>query len=344
MISLLIKNKKSIDEPKTFTFNQKLIKIGRLKENDITLKDISVSRQHAVISFVDGEYKITDTSKNGTFLNGELIGNNNEKILRSGDNIQISNFVINVEIEDQYDNFEKTSDLIQHRFSDSSLPASNSLFPYIEVTGGVTSGERYEFVEDFEEIILGRAPDCDIQIPHKSVSKSHAKIVKRKNEFELVDLNSSNGVFLNDKKVNGSITLKDRDEIVLGQSDEKDKIKIIFINQFKKDLPEDKKETKEGKIEIKEEKKEYVENPPQPDEGQEELKKEAEKEEVKEEKKGIKNSLDVTNINIDREEILNSGAEKGNGIKFSIGEYALIGIAILLGIITLIIIVYSVLT
>ncbi len=336
MITLLVKNSKSNEESQTYTFSQKLIRIGRLKENEITLKDVSVSRQHAVITFVDGEYKITDTSKNGTFLNGELIGRNGEKVLRSGDNIQISNFVINVDIEDDYKNFEKTSELIQHCFADSSSSALNVLFPYIEVVGGITSGERYEFVEDYEEIILGRAPNCDIQIPHKSVSKNHAKIVKKKNTFDLIDLNSSNGVFVNGIKVNGSTTLKDRDEIVLGQVEESEKIKIVFIDHSQK-------ETNEKKENLIVEEKEEKEIEADETEGKPKENVEAkEKPEMFQEDNVQQNKLEVTNTNTSKEELL--GIKEKKEFKLSVGEYILIGLAVLLGLITLVIIIYSVLT
>ncbi len=347
MITLLIKDKKSTDQPKKYTFDQNLIKLGRLRDNDVPLRETNISRQHAIITFSNWEYRITDISTNGTFLNGELIGKNNEKILRSGDNIEIGNFVINVEIESDLKKFEKTSVIIQHSFSDSLIGNSKSFFPYIEVKSGLTSGEKYEFIEEFEEIILGRSPDCDIQIPHKSVSKNHAKIVKRGKEFELIDLNSSNGTYVNGVKIEGSVKLKDRDEIILGQGEEKNKIKIIFINS----------EEKEGEKTVeKVEKKSEVEEP----KIKEELKESEEKKEVsqkvqevvqdveeiegkdEEEADDTNAEIDVTNPNIKRSEL--PVLEEEKSLKFGTLEYLLIGLAILLGIVTLIIIIYSVLS
>lgn len=51
------------------------ITIGRSSTNDVTLTDMSVSRQHAQIVRSDnGRYTITDlNSRNGTFVNGQRI-------------------------------------------------------------------------------------------------------------------------------------------------------------------------------------------------------------------------------------------------------------------------------
>jgi hypothetical protein len=53
----------------------KSITIGRANENDVTLTDMSVSRQHAQIVQTDnGTFTITDfNSRNGTFVNGQRI-------------------------------------------------------------------------------------------------------------------------------------------------------------------------------------------------------------------------------------------------------------------------------
>ncbi|MBO4264243.1 MAG: FHA domain-containing protein [Bacteroidales bacterium] len=56
----------------------KTITIGRLG-CDIILPDKSISRKHAAISLVDGQYVYHDMSKNGTSVNGRIY--HNEKIV-----------------------------------------------------------------------------------------------------------------------------------------------------------------------------------------------------------------------------------------------------------------------
>ncbi len=99
MITFIVRNEESPDSPKEYSFEKKLIKIGRLDENDIILKENYISRQHFLVIYDEGKYKIIDTSKNGTLLNGELLSRDQEKILKTGDNIKIGDFSINVIIK-----------------------------------------------------------------------------------------------------------------------------------------------------------------------------------------------------------------------------------------------------
>src|ERR1700739_4599061 len=43
------------------------------------------------------------------------------------------------------------------------------------------------------EISLGRASSCDICVDEKSMSKVHAKILRKDDEIQIVDLQSTNG-------------------------------------------------------------------------------------------------------------------------------------------------------
>ncbi len=96
MITFIVRREEDTDTPKKYSFDKKLIKVGRLSENDIILNDNSISRQHFIIIYDEEKYKIIDTSKNGTLLNGELMKKNEEKVLKTGDNIKVGNFLINV--------------------------------------------------------------------------------------------------------------------------------------------------------------------------------------------------------------------------------------------------------
>lgn len=65
-------------------------RIGRDKSSAILLDDITVSRNHAVISNVNGNIKIVDSgSLNGTYLNGSLVS---QSTLNHGDELQIGKY------------------------------------------------------------------------------------------------------------------------------------------------------------------------------------------------------------------------------------------------------------
>ena len=70
--------------------NAVVITIGRHPESDIFLDDITVSRRHAEVRYVEGAYRAHDIgSLNGTYLNRERI---DTAPLASGDELQVGKF------------------------------------------------------------------------------------------------------------------------------------------------------------------------------------------------------------------------------------------------------------
>jgi hypothetical protein len=69
------------------------------------------------------------------------------------------------------------------------------------------------------QLKIGRSPSCDITINDIAVSREHAEIFHDDdgNTF-LTDLNSSNGTFVNGKRLEGSTLLKFNDIVKLGNS------------------------------------------------------------------------------------------------------------------------------
>lgn len=69
------------------------ITLGRLEDNDVTLKSRGVSRTHARISHVDNKYVIEDIgSTNGTFINDIRL--HDPQALQEGDEIRIGKVLI----------------------------------------------------------------------------------------------------------------------------------------------------------------------------------------------------------------------------------------------------------
>lgn len=66
------------------------------------------------------------------------------------------------------------------------------------------------------ETVLGRHPECQIQLNSNMVSRKHARVVREGNSFVLEDLGSGNGTFLNGRKIEGPTELKHEDRIKLG--------------------------------------------------------------------------------------------------------------------------------
>jgi len=73
---------------------------------------------------------------------------------------------------------------------------------------------EYSLLKD--EILLGRGEDNDVVIPHASVSRAHARLLRRDGSFQLTDLNSTNGCYVNNQAVRGSVMVPSGSEVRFG--------------------------------------------------------------------------------------------------------------------------------
>jgi phosphoserine phosphatase RsbU/P len=77
-------------------------------------------------------------------------------------------------------------------------------------------GEAIPYGLDAEVTVMGRAPECQIQLDSNMVSRRHAQVVREGNSFYLEDLGSGNGTFLNGKRIAERTPLRADDRLKLG--------------------------------------------------------------------------------------------------------------------------------
>lgn len=78
---------------------------------------------------------------------------------------------------------------------------------------GPGMGRRYTLTD--VPLVIGRSPDCDILADENSVSRHHARIQPGADGYYAVDLQSTNGTFVNDKPA-ASTRLRDGDYLRVG--------------------------------------------------------------------------------------------------------------------------------
>jgi len=88
--------------------------------------------------------------------------------------------------------------------------------------GGGRVGESFPLVRD--RMTIGRRPDSDIFLDDVTVSRDHALIVRRGEDFHLDDLGSLNGTYVNRRRID-SHHLGDGDELQIG------KYKLTFLSR-----------------------------------------------------------------------------------------------------------------
>lgn len=73
------------------------LSVGRGSDNDVVLGSKQVSRNHALLSVLNGELYVKDLdSSNGTFVNDDRIENNKTKLLSSDDTVTFASFAFKV--------------------------------------------------------------------------------------------------------------------------------------------------------------------------------------------------------------------------------------------------------
>jgi pSer/pThr/pTyr-binding forkhead associated (FHA) protein len=91
---------------------------------------------------------------------------------------------------------------------------------FLEIIGRSEDNEVIELEE--EEVIIGRDPSCRIQLPSTNVSRTHARIFFRNDEYYIEDLGSTNGTYVNGIRI-VKCALRKNDLIYIGG------VGILFI-------------------------------------------------------------------------------------------------------------------
>jgi pSer/pThr/pTyr-binding forkhead associated (FHA) protein len=217
-----------------YEFDQPVVTIGRLKENDIPLPLSTVSGYHAQIEKEGDNCYLTDRgSINGTFLNDERLESGEKKLLNDGDTIRIQNFDLYFSTGITMMNIQQgaTVQIARQMVMEvlGSWQTETQEKPRIIVMGGPDNGKQYELNEG-KVLTAGRTQDCDIMVEHPSVSRKHAEISLTWSGAFIKDLNSANGVFVDDQRISGAHKLRDREEVRLGQQTSSSPIVLVFSN------------------------------------------------------------------------------------------------------------------
>jgi len=69
---------------------------------------------------------------------------------------------------------------------------------------------------DKRELSVGRNPDSDIRIDNLGVSDRHARIFEQDGRYTIEDLDSTNGTFVNEKRITRAV-LEVNSEILIGK-------------------------------------------------------------------------------------------------------------------------------
>jgi len=116
------------------------------------------------------------------------------------------------------DSGEKTTVLSNEATINKELQRAKEQEACLIIIRGTPQGHRFFITQP--EMIIGRDPAADISVNDQSISRKHAKVTKTGDKIQLTDLGSSNGTFVNNKKVSSgeTVDLAKEDMVKLGNS------------------------------------------------------------------------------------------------------------------------------
>ena len=170
--------------------------VGSGEESHIKLDNNRVSRSHLQIIYTDkGDLNVQDLgSTNGTFLNG-------------------------IRIED--------SKLLKHKDKLQLAGVNDILILVEEPNAKDITGEDYNLFNKLKtksRIVIGRNSDCDVVLNYNTISKFHTSITLSKshqnpenNIYLIKDLDSTNGTFVNGRKIKRVTKINIHDKIYIGR-------------------------------------------------------------------------------------------------------------------------------
>ena len=193
--SLEVTNNTSV-EKHTYTLNQDVINIGRDPSNDIVIKDRIVSSFHAQIVREGNQFVLIhphpdrQQTLNGLYYRGRKIPGDEpfRKPLTRNDIFRIG---------------DENGTFVTLTYDDGSgLP-------------GEVVPEVRPIPLGAAEITIGRLEDNTVILPHPQISGHHIRLIREKGTYQIIDLRSTNHVYVNGERVTNQL-LKLGDVIRVG--------------------------------------------------------------------------------------------------------------------------------
>jgi len=161
-----------------------VLTIGREPDNDFVIDLLMVSGHHARVTW-DGEPGKATIEDLGS-ANGTAVGSPDQKIMRS-------TFT-----------------------SSETIYLGSYALPAVQILSRIDRSQAGSFAFRGQSMVVGRDPACDFVIDLPMVSGRHAILSRRDNQVLIKDLGSSNGTFVNGKRIECETPVRDGDLIGLG--------------------------------------------------------------------------------------------------------------------------------
>src|SRR5664279_4030299 len=182
------------------------VTIGRGNKNNIVIRDNEVSREHCRLVRLMGDYEVHDlNSSNGTFVNGQRVVM--PWMLQPGMLIELGD-TITLEYGTQP---TKTEPLVEP----TPVVQADTHYSLVMIKGSAI-GRTYPL--EGQQIAIGRDRANDIVIQDPEISRYHVRlhVTPKDCGYQIEDLGSTNGTFVNGEPVQETRCLEPHDVLKLG--------------------------------------------------------------------------------------------------------------------------------
>ena len=213
----------SLTDGREYVITGTSLVFGREAGCDVVVPGKDVSRRHAEIVQTPKGYLLVDSSTNGTFVNEERVGG--QRILARADVIRLGDEQFRfytdaappaaITPSDPAERLKHTVHGMEAMAPpppaapapppSASPPTPPPPLATFLVRAGALAGQRLTVRTPI--VNVGRADYNDVVVPDPSVSTSHAKLQRREGVWVLVDLDSTNGTFVDGERVKGEAPL-----------------------------------------------------------------------------------------------------------------------------------------
>jgi ABC-type multidrug transport system ATPase subunit/pSer/pThr/pTyr-binding forkhead associated (FHA) protein len=171
--------------------------IGRSNEDgQLPIEHPSLSRKHLAITASERGIIVEDLgSTNGSWLNGKRLNPGYSHLLAEKEVIILTpDGVITLSLAGSQG---------PQNMNDKSFSKENNL-------------DIRAILSRKNEVLIGRSSECDLVLDDNMVSRKHARLFQKDGKVWIEDLNSSNGIFLNGRKVSGKQPITEKDKLLIG--------------------------------------------------------------------------------------------------------------------------------
>ena len=167
-------------------------RFGRSAQCEYVLRRNNVGDHQFTVSFANGQWGVTDGGSDyRTWYNNRYLEPGETSILQSGD-------VVGLNTDGDADTQE-----ITFRVEEITSVQGDGMAPKKEQTTDAVLRETD--IRRKRRVLIGRGDDCDIKLVNDRVSRHHCEILYKDGHYELHDLGSTNGTYVDGVRVTRTV-------------------------------------------------------------------------------------------------------------------------------------------